>query len=146
MKENNYIDQILKESISDIKIYPKRSWSELHQKICSIEIFKKNNLIDKIVTNSVLKFVIGTIVVMSMITGSATVFGFFNNRQGHSPMTILKDTTIKSKKVIPFDSIEKEKKDADSIEGNQVKIKVNVPIHKNVIIKKKIFLTDSINN
>jgi hypothetical protein len=146
MKENNYLDQILKESLSGIKIYPNRSWSDLYQKISRIENVKKINLIDKIVTNSVLKIVIGTIVVLSIITGSAIVSGLFNNNIGLSPITIVKDTTIKSTKIIQYDLLEKERKDTVTLENNQVKIKVNVPIHKNVIIRKKIILTDSINN
>ncbi len=146
MKENNYLDQILKESLSGIKIYPNRPWSDLYQKISSIENVKKINFIDKLVTNSVLKIVIGTIVVLSIITGSAIVSGLFNNNIGHSPITIVKDTTTKSTKIIQYDSLEKERKDTVIIENNQVKINVNVPIHKNVIIRKKIILTDSINN
>lgn len=142
----NYIDKIIKDNLSDIQIVPRKTWKDIHQKISSDNALKMDEYPNKVASNSILNIGFRAFVLLSVIVGSIFLTGRFNKNKGVSPMAILKDTTIKSKKSILNDSLLKLRIETHDLKSNDVEIRVIVPIHKNVTLKKKIILTDTTNN
>jgi hypothetical protein len=146
MKDNHYIDEIVIKNLNDLRIVPNKSWNDLNQKLGLVGNVKRNIIFDKFSKNSILKLFIGSVVVLSLITGSLFFFKDFYSNQGLSPKMLLKDNGIKSSNTTLYDSLDKELIEVQDFDNTEVKIKVKVPVHKNIIIRKKIILMDSINN
>ncbi len=143
-----FIDNLVKNSIADYKVQPHTSWDEMEMKMKKSGIVSKSKNI-----NTNIAIISGIFVITAGVI-------FFNNETENQSGTKetfenVSDTAAVKEKIIPVIKIEKEKTSKDSVseintkihdsnKNETVTIKVEVPVHKKVVIKKQIIIKDTL--
>jgi len=145
-----FIDKFVKKSVKGFSVKPNTSWTKmemyLEQKGIVSKSFKGINVFKNVKTD--IAIISGVLVI-----GAGIYFLNQGNENQINPKNIIKkisDTTAKHSNTAivinkESDSVKNVISDNDKEKNNIVKIKVKVPVHKNVIIKKQIIIKDSVN-
>ncbi len=151
--DDNFIDKIVKDSLKDFKQPPETNWEKMKDYLADKNLISKKYLKNKYFSGpqNIILTAIGALALVSAIYLSTEK----TNRLLPETEKIKKENltdTLKNKKVESETKNidkepEKEKNTNSEIKNKKdVKIKVTVPVHKKVIIKKQIILNDSTNN
>jgi hypothetical protein len=136
----NYLDEILKEKLSDIRVTPNISWNDFSWRNSFNSGVGKSSTFLSILKNTRIKLYTGLLFSGVIIT---VLFLFSEDSQHHYGKRYEIPMMGPSVKISnPINKEEFNKKiEVDS--DDHVRIKIDVPIHKKVIIKKEIILRDS---
>ena len=148
-----FIDKLVKDSVEDYKEQPHTSWQEmeiyLEQNGVITKSFKGLNSLKNVKTD------IAVISGILAITAGVYFYRYGTEKQSNPKEIIenVSDTTSAQTDINSIIKIEEDKTEKDSSEKNveaidkneTVKIKVEIPVHKNVIIKKQIIIKDTLN-
>ena len=151
-----FIDKFVKKTIENYKAKPSASWNELEM------YMKDKGVVSKTIKGYLnIKNIRTDIAIISGILVITTGVVFFRNETGKElkPKDIIEnisDTTTINKtngSILKIDEAasgkdtlsEKNTKELDVNKNKTVKIKLEVPVHKNVIIKKQVIIKDTLN-
>ncbi len=153
--EITFIDDFINKKIKDFKIKPSREWREM-------QTYIKNKGIKSVSYNGVKNIfnLKNEIIILSFLAALSVSVYLFNNQDNKQIETIKKTDRIitdtvnnavlksdeKTLKISPDSNsnINISDNSKNLINKNKtVKIKVQVPVHKNVVIKKKVFVIDT---
>jgi len=149
-----FIDKLVKKSIKNYKVKPSASWNEMEM------YMKDKGVVSKTITKHVninnIRTDIAIISGILVITAGVIFFRSETEKQSNPKEIIenISDTTSNpSSSILKIDEVksgqdtlsEKNTEMPDLNENKTVKIKIEVPVHKNVIIKKQIIIKDTLN-
>ncbi len=137
---NNYLDEILKEKLSDIKITPYTSWNDFSGRYTVISNVGKSNIFLTVLKNTKIKLYTLLIISGVFITG---IFLFNEPPRDHYGKISGKPVMRAAVKISSPVNSDEFNKQNDSVLDDHVRIKVEIPIHKKVIVKKEVILRDS---
>jgi hypothetical protein len=153
INNKNYLDNILINNLSSIRIIPQTSWDIFHKKYISTRNVGTQNLLKHSARYSTMKLITGMLIILSISSGVYLIIKNSNNRLKNNILINKKDTTFKSyqiKKSLPENDTLKISNEKKYLNNNSNKkdtvIRIKVPVQKNVIIKKQIILRDSLRN
>lgn len=154
--ELSYIDNIIRDKLTGPVVRPETSWEDINPKLTNV--VAESSLGFFSVTGNFFKtrlFVV-TVVILSVLT--VGIFLIDNNSgNGHINKDALKDNinnesvlnneenAKKSDPIIKDSLNNMNESDLTEKNSNDVVIKLEVPVHKNIIIKKEIIIKDTIN-
>ncbi len=150
-----FIDRLVKDSIKDYKEQPHTSWQEMEMYMEQNGILSKSfkglknlkNLKTEIaVVSGILVLTAGIYFYPYGIEEQKIPEGIIENVTDTSAQHTDLNSTLKIEEgKTEKDSSEKNVETIDKDENKTVKINVEVPVHKNVIIKKQIIIKDTLN-
>ena len=142
--EIKYIDELSKNALKDYATESDVTWNEFHQR--NFESLKpKSNFI----LNNGVKKVSITVVSLSIATAgillySNTYIDKININYGHIKNKVYSNDTLNTKLLYVVDDTKDAEIKKDIIKEDVV-IKIEVPVHKKVEIRKQIIVNDNIN-
>lgn len=143
--EIDYIDKLIKTSTKNFGQLPETNWNNFNSKF-GAEISPELGLMSKIGSLSVKKIGL-TVVSLSIVTTG--IFMYQINSQNNVVAPIYKKTVTKKVKLSTHKTFNFEKTNT-IIEANKrdkakdVIVRIKVPIHKEIIVRKEIKITDSV--
>ncbi len=150
--EQLFIDKLVKNSVKDYKEQPYTAWNELEKYMGQKGVMSKSSKFFNTKTN--IAIVSGVVVITAgiyFLTNTPE-----NRLESKKNLIEISDTTAKQKNTESILKIEEKKTKTDASSGKinstnnknkneTVKIRVEVPVHKKVMIKKQIIIKDTLN-
>ncbi len=143
--EIKYIDELSKNALKDYAVESDVTWNEFHQRNLG-----KLNPKPNFILNSGMKKIVISVVSLSIATAGILLYTSdyntdkINTNYGYIKNNIYSNDTLKTKMYY----VAEEQEDVNTENKNtkeDIVIKIKVPIHKKVEIRKQIIVNDSIN-